>query len=177
MRPSPEWNEFLISDSSRPLPPPRSISTPEGIGDRLRAAAFAELQARDAFLWASENLPDVSDELRSAWKRLADEEHKHMGWLLRRLEELGFGIRDREVSDRLWNSLTSCSSVFEFAEFMAGAEERGRRAGESSFASLHQSDPVSAAIFRKIAEEEIAHIEFGRSVAGIQTSLSPPSFR
>ena len=175
MRPSPEWNEFLISDSVRPLPAPRSISTQEGVGDRLRAAAFAELQARDAFLWAAANLPDASDNLRAAWRRLADEEHKHMGWLLRRLEELGLGIRDREVSDRLWNSLTSCKSAHEFAEFMAGAEERGRRAGESSFASLQHTDPVSAAIFRKIAEEEIAHIELGRSVAN-QASLSPPSF-
>ena len=34
---------------------PRSIDSLEGVGDRLRAAAFAEIQARDAFLWAPEH--------------------------------------------------------------------------------------------------------------------------
>ena len=48
LAPSGEWGEA-----------PRSIKTQDGVGDRMRSAAFAEVQARDAFLWASERFDDA----------------------------------------------------------------------------------------------------------------------
>jgi hypothetical protein len=41
---------------------------------------------------------------------------------------------------------------------MAGAEERGRRAGERFFESLKTIDPKTAQIFGQIALEERSHI-------------------
>ena len=38
---------------------------------------------------------------------------------------------------------------------MASAEDRGRRAGERFFEMMKDTDPISAEIFRKIAEEEV----------------------
>ena len=72
--------------------------------------------------------------------------------------ELKIDVRGRKVSDHLWQSLVSCKSAKEFAIYMANAEERGRKAGERFHQALADRDPITAEIFRKIAEEEVAHI-------------------
>lgn len=152
------WHPFRIAPDGERGDPPRAITTLQGIGDRMRAAAFAEVQARDAFLWGAEKFTDAPESLRRAWTALAAAEQRHLDWLLRRMEELGIDLRERQVSDQLWRTLTSCTSAETFAVYMATAEDRGRRAGERFHQALAERDPVSAEIFRKIAEEEVAHI-------------------
>jgi uncharacterized ferritin-like protein (DUF455 family) len=154
------WDVFAVSVERSEAP--RSINNSEGVGDRLRAAAFAEIQARDAFLWASENLGDAPAELRDAWRKLAAAEDRHLKWLLKRMTELSIDVRGRKVSDHLWHSLVSCKTARDFAIFMASAEERGRRAGERFHRELLARDPETARIFGTIAEEEIAHIELAQ---------------
>jgi uncharacterized ferritin-like protein (DUF455 family) len=162
------WSPFHVVPTGEHAEAPRSIHTREGIGDRLRAAAFAEVQARDAFLWAAENLSDAPKSLQIAWKGLALAEDRHLDWLMKRLAELGFGAGDRGVSDQLWHSLTRCTSAEEFSLFMATAEDRGRRAGERFFEQLRERDPTSAEIFRKIAEEEVEHIRLAETFYGFK---------
>ncbi len=152
------WEPFVVSPEGSRAPQPRGLNTPEGLGDRLRTAAFAELQAREAFGWAAARFEEAPAALRGAWLRLAAEEDKHLGWLLARMAELGVDPSGRPVSDRLWVSLVRCASAGEFAAFMATAEERGRVAEESFHRSLAGRDPVTSDIFRRIAEEEVAHI-------------------
>lgn len=154
------WEPFVITQEHGEAP--RSINSAEGVGDRLRAAAFAEIQARDAFLWAAENYGEAPADLRDAWKRLAAAEDRHLNWLLTRMTELGIDVRARKVSSQLWHSLVSCKSAKDFAIFMASAEERGRRAGERFHEALLAKDPITARIFGKIAEEEVSHIELAR---------------
>ncbi len=158
----PDWGPFRLVPRGQHAEPPRSIRTREGVADRLRAAAFAEIQARDGFRWAAEQFQDAPEALRSAWIGLSKEEEKHLGWLLARLEALGFGISDRAVSDHLWHSFLACKTAEEFARFMANAEERGRVAGERFESDLRESDPESARIFGTIALEERSHIELAR---------------
>ncbi len=152
------WEPFETVDSGVHGEPPRPLGTRGGLEDRLRSAAFAEIQAREAFLWAAKKFDETPSELRVAWGKLAVEEDKHMNWLLVRMQELGFEVKARKVSLRLWDSFMACKSAQGFATYMASAEERGRKAGERFWLSLRDSDPVSAEIFRKIAEEEKEHI-------------------
>lgn len=131
----------------------------EGIGDRLRAAAFAEFQAMEAFKWAAQTFEkEAPAGLVKDWLELADQEAKHMQWLLVRMEELGAKPDEKPVSILLWNSLMKTKTPYEFAKFMASAEERGRLAGEKFHQALMKIDPVSAEIFLKIAQEEAVHI-------------------
>ena len=153
-----DWSPFEVLPSGQRPPPPRGLHSPEGVGDRLRAAAFAELQAREAFAWAAERWKDAPERLRKAWLRLADEEDKHLGWLLKRMEELGVSVTERPVSAHLWESFTACASARQFTERMAGAEERGLAAGERFARKLAEQDPVTGAIFGQIAREEAGHV-------------------
>jgi uncharacterized ferritin-like protein (DUF455 family) len=155
---TPDWSPFRLAGPGQGPEAPRSIHTRDGVGDRLRAAAFAEIQAREAFLWAADRYTDAPPALRAAWRRLALAEEKHLGWLLARMAELGIDVRERRVSDQLWHSLTSCATARDFARYMASAEDRGRRAGERFHEAMQSNDPVSAGIFGQIAREEVEHI-------------------
>lgn len=157
---TPDWSPFLVQ-KERPLPP-RPIHTLEGVGDRLRAAAFAEIQAREAFEWAAARYDDAPEALRGAWRMLARAEDKHLGWLLDRMKALGIDVRERATSDQLWHSFERCETAESFAWFMANAEERGRRAGERFAQDLKERDPETARIFGQIALEEIEHIELAK---------------
>ncbi|MBI3554742.1 MAG: hypothetical protein HY074_00595 [Deltaproteobacteria bacterium] len=134
------------------------MHTREGIGDRLRAAAFAEVQAEAAFLWAADHYSDAGTELKNCWGALAVEERKHRDWLVGRMRELDIATDERPVSDMLWNSLVRCASARDFCHYMAGAEERGRRAGERFHERLGAVDKATAEIFGRIAREELGHI-------------------
>ena len=158
--PSRNWAPFDVAPLGERGDLPRALTTFEGLGDRLRSAAFAEIQAREAFLWAAEKFQgDAPPGLIQAWQTLAREEDKHMNWLLKRMQELEIPVRDRKVSLHLWVSLTACQNAREFAFYMASAEQRGRTAGLRFYKDLLAKDRVTAEIFGKIAEEEMAHIE------------------
>jgi len=155
---TPNWLPFELAEPGAHADAPRSIHTLEGIGDRLRAAAFAEFQAREAFLWGAEHFKDAPDGLREGWRALAHAEDRHLQSLLQRMRELGVSIAGRKVSDHLWHSLVNCRSAREFAFYMSDAEERGRKAGDRFYESLLQSDPITAKVFKVIADEEVEHI-------------------
>lgn len=155
-----DWSPFVLCPAGERPPSTRSINTKEGVGDRLRTAAFAELQAREAFLWAAEKW-SIEE-----WRRVAMEEDKHLGWLLARMKQLGVDPAERPVSDALWRSLTACATLADFASYMYTAEERGRSAEVSFSRSLAQSDPVTAKIFDAIAAEEEQHLSLGRKLLG-----------
>lgn len=153
-----DWKPFRILPRDERAAPPRDIQSREGIGDRLRTAAFAEIQARDAFLWAADRFLDAPPGLADAWRKLAADEDRHLNSLLNRMKELELPVDERGVSDWLWVSLMECETARGFATYMAGAEERGRKAGVRFYETLAKTDPVSANIFRVIAEEEVEHI-------------------
>ncbi|MCC7440960.1 MAG: DUF455 family protein [Bdellovibrionales bacterium] len=168
-----DWSPFRICAVGELPPRTRAVSSPEGVGDRLRAVAFAELQAREAFDWAADTLHDASDTVRGAWRNLARAEDKHLSWLLARMAELGVSVSERPVSTDLWQTLTRCRTAREFAVFMAAAEDRGRAAGERLRDALRAHDPVSAELFGKIALEEVSHIELATRFFGFDPALRP----
>jgi uncharacterized ferritin-like protein (DUF455 family) len=156
--PASFWEPFALAPRGDRGDAPRSLETPEGVGDRLRSAAFAEIQAREAFLWAASEFTDAPEPLKRAWIALSQAEDRHLEWLLQRMSELNIDIKARKVSDYLWISLITCKSAREFALYMASAEERGRKAGVRFQQALQATDSKTANIFGKIAEEEVAHI-------------------
>ncbi|HMU83296.1 MAG TPA: DUF455 family protein [Leptospiraceae bacterium] len=162
------WAPFRVETGA--IIAPRPLPGIDGIGDRLRTAAFAEMQAERAFARAAEIYSDAPESLRSAWLHLASEENRHMNWLLGRMKELNIDIVERPVSDSLWNSLMSCKDARSFCHYIADSEQRGRRAGLRFYDVLKDIDPTTAEIFSKIAEEEIRHIELAFQFYPIETA-------
>lgn len=156
------WDPFLIAESYKQAPRPRSLDVPGGLEDRMRSAAFAELQAIRAFRWAAEKFDDAPEALKQAWLEIADDEARHYQMIVRRMDELGLDIASRPVSLRLWESLQKCRSAEEFCVYIASAEERGRQAGIRLVEAIAETDPVTAKIFQQIVDEEIRHVEIAR---------------
>ena len=148
------WSPYKIGKPDKV----RSLNTIEGLGDRLRLVAFAERQAFHAFNEASERFKDAPAGLTEAWRWVALEEAKHESWLVKRLAELGQDIQSVPVSLNLYQSLQNCSTARDFALYVADAEERGRVGAEKFAEVLETRDPITAAIFKKIAFEEREHI-------------------
>jgi uncharacterized ferritin-like protein (DUF455 family) len=153
------WAPFAVAPQGQKGDAIRPLETLEGVGDRLRTAAFAELQAREAFRWAAIQFSDAPKKLCETWLMLACEEQKHLDWLLGRMRELGIPVQARLVSEQLWVSLVSCDTARAFTLYIASAEERGRKAGVRFYETLLSSDPKTAQIFGKIAEEEVSHVQ------------------
>lgn len=178
---TPDWAPFAVLPRDVRAAPPRGIESREGISDRLRTAAFAEIQAYYAFLWGAQYFTDAPESLKTAWRGLALAEERHLNWLMNRMKALGLDVQERPVSDWLWVSLLNCKDAREFAVFMASAEERGRKAGVRFQQALAKVDPESAAIFGKIAEEEVEHIRlaakyFPEEAAASSTLAGSPLF-
>jgi uncharacterized ferritin-like protein (DUF455 family) len=154
-----EWHPFRIRAKADAI---RSLSTPEGIADRLRVVAFAELQARDAFLWGAERYPEAPAAWREAWIRFAAVEDRHAQMLLSRMEELKIPLEDRWVTDKLTRLCRLAEDPITFLFLLASAEERGMEAGFTLGEQMTPYDSTSAALFRQIADEEVEHVAMAR---------------
>jgi uncharacterized ferritin-like protein (DUF455 family) len=165
-----DWSPFTICAPGEKAPYPRALTTPEGLGDRLRFVAFAEKQAVHAFASAAMIYETAPQAVRELWLTLSREEEKHLQLLLSRMDELGVSPAERPQSLALWQSFDRCKDAREFADFMANAEDRGRQGGEKFHQTLLKIDPVSANIFGRIANEEVEHIRLATEVL---KNLSP----
>lgn len=153
-----DFDPFIICQPGERPPKPRPMNTRAGLGDRMRTAAFAELQAIAAFRWAAERFQDAPPTLKEEWLRQVGDETRHFALIRRRMEELGFELTDRPVSTSLWESLKECTTAKEFCIRIASSEERGRLAGVRLVDFLGESDPETAKIFQEIADDEVAHV-------------------
>ena len=154
-----DWSPFNVGTPIKTRP----MNTFPGLIDRIRIAAFAERQAYYAFLEAARIFADdVPKELIENWKRIAEEEAKHEGWLLTRLAELGEDVSEMPVSLGLYQSFSKCETARDFAYYISDSEERGRVAGLKFAEYLKINDPITSKIFMDIAIEEVAHVALAK---------------
>lgn len=138
----------------------RKLEAPGGVEDRLRVVAFAELQARDLFRYGAERFAaEIPADWKESWLRFAEVEDLHAQLLLTRMAELGLAPGERTVSDKLSRLCRAATDPVMFLFLLASAEERGMEAGVVIGEQMKKVDPVSAAIFARIASEEVEHVE------------------
>lgn len=141
----------------------RALTAAEGVADRLRLVAFAELQARDAFAYgAAKFKEEVPADWIRAWEEFAKVEDRHAQMLLTRMYELGVDPGARLVSEKLTRLCLAAKDAVTFLFILASAEERGMEAGEILGAQMVAVDEVSAAIFAQIAKEEVEHVAMSK---------------
>jgi uncharacterized ferritin-like protein (DUF455 family) len=137
----------------------RKMEAPGGVSDRLRVVAFAELQARDLFRYGAARFEgQVPEEWRRDWLRFAEVEDLHAQLLLTRMAELGISPGERTVSDKLSRLCRAAEDPVVFLFLLSSAEERGMEAGVVIGEQMKALDPHSAAIFARIASEEVEHV-------------------
>lgn len=153
------WQPFRVGRRPDRI---RSLKSPEGIGDRLRAVAFAELQARDGFLWGIARFPEAPAAWREAWSRFAAMENRHAQLLLDRAAALNIDLGARVVTDNLLRMFHSATDAEIFLYQISTAEERGMDVGSSMVEPMQSVDPETAEIFRICVAEEEEHVATAR---------------
>jgi uncharacterized ferritin-like protein (DUF455 family) len=153
------WEPFVLSSPEQKLPFPQPMSHRDGLGDRLRIAAFAELQAVRAFGWASEHFKDVPISLIEGWERQIPEEKLHFRLIMERMSNLGVRPEKKPVSAKLSETLFTCETGEKFAIEIATAEHKGRLAALKMADYLQDRDPVTTRVFLRIARDEMSHVQ------------------
>ncbi len=132
----------------------------------LHTVAHIELNAID-LAWDTvtrfSTLP-LPPEFFSDFVRVADDESRHLGWCLQRLGELGHAYGELPSHNQLWEgSAASAGDVLaRLAVVPCMQEARGLDAGPKLAEKLVGSgDTRSAAVVRRIATEELAHVAVG----------------
>jgi uncharacterized ferritin-like protein (DUF455 family) len=157
INPQTAWKPFLIKERGDTI---RPLNGPEGVADRLRLVAFAEVQARDAFFWGAEHFAgQIPEDWRSTWIRFAEVEERHANLLLQRLVDIGGDVGARAVSDKLSRLCRAAEDPIHFLFLLSSAEERGMESGLLLGKQMESVDAISAKIFQQIAEEEVEHVE------------------
>ncbi len=160
----PEWSPFSVADIGQKIPKLAPVHTLDGLQDRLRFVAFAEYQAAKAFGLAPQIFPTAPDTWKNLWIKLAQEEERHTQLLLNRMNELGWAVGSKRVSDALFRSFDRCTTAAEFNIFMTNAEAWGQESGEKFAQELSERDPETAKVFAKIAEDERLHVQWAKDL-------------
>ncbi|MGE3261700.1 MAG: DUF455 family protein [Bacteriovoracia bacterium] len=154
------WQPFRLAEKGDAI---RAMQSAEGVADRLRLVAFAELQARDAFRSGAARFEGkIAEELRQTWLRFAEVEDRHAQMLLARMAELGVDPGARAVSDKLTRLCEKATDPIVFLFLLSSAEERGMEQGKILGDQMLAVDAASAKIFIQIAEEEVEHVQMAR---------------
>jgi hypothetical protein len=86
--------------------------------------------------------------------------------LLSRMGELGVSPGGRPVSDKLTRLCRKAEDAVTFLFLLSSAEERGMEAGEVLGEQMMPYDPLTAALFAQIAEEELEHVDTAKAQLG-----------
>jgi uncharacterized ferritin-like protein (DUF455 family) len=155
-----QWQPFRLAERGDAI---RAMNGTDGVADRLRLVAFAELQARDAFRSGAARFEGaIPEELRQTWLRFAEVEDRHAQMLLARMTELAVEPGARAVSDKLTRLCEKATDPIVFLFLLSSAEERGMEQGKLLGEQMLQVDEASARIFLQIAEEEVEHVQMAR---------------
>ena len=130
-------------------------------------ARFAPMRA-SRFRVGDEDNDDASfglpDRFFLDFAKVADDESRHLGWCLQRLQEMGVAYGDIPAHNVLWEGAQSTSNSLpaRLAVVPCMQEARGLDAGPRLVSKLRgRGDNRSADIIERISAEELAHVAVG----------------
>jgi uncharacterized ferritin-like protein (DUF455 family) len=151
---------------AREMPQRRAGGSPAGRIALLHALAHIELNAID-LAWdiiARFDTAALPRAFHDDWVRVAAEEAGHYALLAQRLADLGVAYGDLPAHDGLWQAAeaTACDMLARLAIVPLVLEARGLDVTPAMIARLDRlGDGESAAVLRRIYDEEIGHVAIG----------------
>jgi uncharacterized ferritin-like protein (DUF455 family) len=143
---------------------PRSVALkhPHYRARVLHAFFHHELQAAELMCWAVLAFPGSEREFRRGLLGICLDEIRHMNLYREHIESLGHRIGDFGVRDWFWKRVPACLDAREFVAVMGMGLEAANLEHAPDFAARFElaGDHAGAAIQRRIAAEEVAHVSF-----------------
>lgn len=159
-RPARAQNTFEVHPEMLNKP---GLQSPKGQAWLLHDLANIELQAAELFLRTLHEYPDAPNEFRHELAELCLEEVEHLKLCLNGVDSLGFKWGDFPIHYNLWEACapedTLIDRIFIVHMYL---EASGLDAGEHLLRRLNFApDSLTCKAVRKIAEDELRHVQFG----------------
>lgn len=146
-----------------------SMPHPLALGDESKRAvahhimANHELQALEVMAWVLLAFPDAPREFRVGIARVMADEQRHTRMHMERAARLGLEFGDLPVNCYIWNQTRSWETLLDYIAVLPLVFEARNldHTLELEAAFQRVGDPRSAALLRRIHEDEIEHVAFG----------------
>lgn len=146
-----------------------SMPHPLALGDESKRAvahhimANHELQALEVMAWVLLAFPDAPADFRTGISRVMADEQRHTRMHLERASRLGLEFGDLPVNCYIWKQTRSFETLLDYIAVLPLVFEARNLDHTLELEAAFQKvgDPRSAALMRRIHEDEIEHVSFG----------------
>jgi uncharacterized ferritin-like protein (DUF455 family) len=146
-----------------------SMPHPLALADEGRRAvahhimANHELQALEVMAWVLLAFPDAPTEFRAGIARVMADEQRHTRMHMERASRLGLEFGELPVNCYIWKQTRTFDNLLDYIAVLPLVFEARNldHSLELEKAFLAVGDPRSAALMRRIHEDEIEHVSFG----------------
>ena len=159
----PEHLRFAAPRTTPAMPHPLAL----GEGSKRAVAhhimANHELQALEVMAWVLLGFPDAPAEFRAGLARVMADEQRHTRMHMERSSRLGLEFGQLPVNCYIWKQTRSFETLLDYIAVLPLVFEARNldHTLELEKAFLAVGDPRSAALMRRIHEDEIEHVAFG----------------
>jgi uncharacterized ferritin-like protein (DUF455 family) len=145
------------------MPPPGALPRPEKRALAHHIMANHELQALEVMAWTLLAFPEAPSEFRSGLVEIMQDEQRHTRMHIQRAARLGLAFGALPVNCYIWKKAMSVSQLLDYLACLPLLFEGGNldHSLELADAFAASGDDRSAALMRRIHEDEIGHVRFG----------------
>jgi uncharacterized ferritin-like protein (DUF455 family) len=159
----PENLTFAPRRTAPAMPPEGALSRPEKRAVAHHIMANHELQALEVMAWTLLAFPDAPADFRMGMAQIMQDEQRHTRMHIQRAAKLGLHFGELPVNCYIWKKAMSFASLLDYLACLPLLFEGGNldHSLELAGAFANAGDERSAALMRRIHEDEIGHVRFG----------------
>ncbi len=159
----PEHLQFAAPRTTPSMPHPLALSDEYKRAVAHHIMANHELQALEVMAWVLLAFPDAPAEFRTGMARVMADEQRHTRMHIERAARLGLEFGQLPVNCYIWKQTRSFETLLDYLAVLPLVFEARNldHTLELEKAFLAVNDPRSAALMRRIHEDEIEHVAFG----------------
>lgn len=170
----PDWREIRPerppglgfargSEPRPPLPSRAGLIDERRRGVLLHFFANHELLAAELMALALLKFPDAPAAFRAGLASTLREEQRHTRWYLKRMRECGVELGEHPLSPYFWDVVSTMESPLDYVSRLSLTFEQANLDYARHYSGLlaEAGDDRSAAILRRIYEDEIGHVGYG----------------
>ena len=159
----PENLQFAAPRTTPSMPHPLALSEESKRAVAHHIMANHELQALEVMAWVLLAFPDTPADFRSGMASVMADEQRHTRMHIERASRLGLEFGQLPVNCYIWKQTRSFETLLDYIAVLPLVFEARNLDHtlelEKAFLAVH--DPRSAALMRRIHEDEIEHVAFG----------------
>ena len=114
--------------------------------------------------WALLRFPYTERAFRKGLLRICHDEVRHMQLYAQVLTDRGVAVGQYPVRDWFWKRIPTCETPLQFVSLMGLGVEAANLEHSQRFAQAFEAagDDAATAVQRRVEEEEVSHVAFGR---------------